>query len=150
VSEESRIDFSIMTTNELYRVRNWASKTKNQTLLLQIKFHLNGRTGSGDIPSYPVTTLNEVLENEPAVIWIVVDHAITDTSEAERRSHRLKEVVYARYGEKIKVNMHSGEIDSDRLHRHPVVLLALSNCFVVLKADGTNKMGMVIPYYSLD
>ncbi|QYN80094.1 hypothetical protein PQD71_gp232 [Kosakonia phage Kc263] len=149
MSEESSVDYGGMTLHEIYRVRNWASKSNNQSVLLQIKLHLNGRTGTGEIPTYPAVTLAEVLEGEPPEVWVVVDHAITDTPVAEQHAHILNEVIHARYDGKIKVSMHSGEIDGDRLFNYHVVLLALSHCFMVMKARGTNKAGTVVPYDSL-
>lgn len=157
---ESKSICSNLSIAEIYRLRNHASKTNNQIFLMDIKLHLNGKSGTvGSTPSvnedgtesfpHVVTTLDEVLEYVPPEVLIVVDHQITDTGEAERNSRILQEVVYTKHGDAIKVNMHSGEIDGDRLEKHHVVLLALPNCFAVLKARGTETSGKVIPYDSL-
>lgn len=150
-----------MSIHEIYRVRNWASKTKNQMLvtdifiLLNAKYGALGDTGTKSNPdgtqevTFEVTTLGDVLSMEPPEITVVVDHAITNTGEAERNSHVLNKLIHDQYDGKIKVSMHSGEIDGDNLMNYHVVLLALSNCFIVMKARGTLTAGHAIPYSTL-
>lgn len=151
-----------LSLSEVYQLRNWASKTQNQILLWSIKSHLNGKVGAfvdhsskesveGSIPPLRLqaVSLREVLSLTPPEVMIVVDHAITNTQEAERNSHVLQEVVYEHYGHDIKVTMHSGEVDGSRLATRHVVLLALPTCFAVLKARGTLTLGRGIPYSTL-
>lgn len=159
VSESSYLSAN-MTLAEIYRLRNWAGQTNNRSLLSDVKRHFNGKSGAaGSSPAvnedgaesflHLTTTLDEVLEYVLPEILIVVDHEITNTGEAERNCHILQEVVHAKHGDAIKVNMHSGEIDGDRLEKYHVVLLALPTCFAVLKARGSETSGKVVPYDSL-
>ncbi|KAB3419084.1 hypothetical protein F9Z84_06140 [Escherichia coli] len=150
-----------MSIHEIYRVRNWASKTKNRMLVTDIFILLNAKYGAfGDAGAksnpdgtqevaFEIATLGDVLSNHPPEVVVVVDHAITNTGEAERNSHVLQEVVHERFKGEVKISMHSGEIDGDNLYTYHVVLLALPTCFVVLKARGTSTSGQVVPYESL-
>lgn len=159
MSAEQPSLFTGVSVHEVYRISKSASKLKNLQLIKNIFTLINGKDISKEealINSFSANqfvfdavSLIDVLINVPPEIWVVIDHDVTDTSLAEQHSYILQEVIHSQFGDKIKVSMHSGGIDEDRFMNCHVMLLALSNCFMVMKARGTNKAGTVIPYESL-
>lgn len=139
--------YSTLTLQEIYLLRSHAGKVGNTEMLTHIKMHLNARVGTKDTP-YPfyqsTAELSEVLAMNPPEVWIVVDHAITDTQGAERASHLLACEIHELSGGTIKVSMHSGEYPEIKHREQHVILLAMANGFCVLKARGTETAGSII------
>lgn len=146
--DNKTINLDGLNITELYRIRNWASKSKSKGVVLRIKDFLNGRSGAFGTSdnSFPLvaTNIDDVLAMRPPEVWIIVDHDITDTSVAENRSHVLHKLIHDKFGSDVAVKLFSGEIDVDRLENYHVVLLALPVGFFVLKARGTDTVGKAI------
>lgn len=146
--DNKTINLDGLNITELYRIRNWASKSKSKGVIEQIKHFLNGRSGSFGLPDNNFllvrTSIDDVLAMSPPEVWIIIDHDITNTSVAENSSHVLHRLIHDKFGPGVAVKLYSGEIDGDRLENYHVVLLALPVGFFVLKARGTDTIGKVI------
>lgn len=146
-------ELSDLTLQGIYRLRNFAAKSDNVTLLAAIKSFLNVRYGAEGKPAthlrLKAVTIEEVLTMLPPVVKVVIDHEIVDTNASENRSHELSRFIHDKFDGKISVEFHSGSIDGDRLENDHVVLLALNTGFAVLKARGTSTSGCIVVHSDL-
>lgn len=145
--KQDAADYSTLAIPEIYRLRSWAGKFGQRSILDAIYLHLNARVGSRGVP-YPydqaIAELADVLSATPPEVYIIVDHQITDTPAAEQASQLLASEIHQICGDAVKVSLHSGSVDEEFIRDSHVVLLAMSNGFCVLKARGTAEAGKVI------